>query len=191
MSIDVKIDLGSLAQLTDTISRVPSAMSSHIVSAINTIANQTYATSKKTIMSQVNLGRDKVDQKMTIQLATEGYPTATITASGRGTILTNFGAKQLTRPTGNSRTGSKKAGVSVNIKPSGASGVIERGFFMRLKNTGQIGVFARDRTGKMVHRYGPSVDQVFNGVSKEMTPQVETDLRNEILSELDKITVTK
>ena len=190
MSIDIKIDLSTITSLAERVGKLPHEVSTHVVSAINIVANNAYRTSKRMIVAQVNLNQDKVDQKMTIELATENLPTATITAAGRGTLLTNFGAKQLVRPTGNSRTKSKKAGISVNIKPTGAAGVIERGFFMRLKNSGAIGVFARDISGKAKVRYGPSVDQVFKGVSKDISPDVEIDLQKEIISELTKITVT-
>jgi hypothetical protein len=190
VSIEFKIDVSKLIDRSDTIGKLPHEISKQTVAAINTIASVTYDKSRKMIATQVNLGRDKVDSKMGFEVATEDRPTATITARGRGTLLANFGAKQIKVPSSRSKSGVKNAGVSVNIKPSGATGVIERGFFMKLKTSGAIGVFARDLSGKMVHRYGPSVDQVFKGVSTEITPQVEADLQKEILAEFDLISVT-
>lgn len=189
MTVEIKIDMAGVIDLSDSIGKLPAEMSSHVVTAVNSIAQSAYETGKRMIVSQVNLSRDKVDSKMRIDLASESYPTAIITANGRGTLLSNFGAKQLTKPSARSKSGVKNAGVSVNIKPSGAPGVIERGFFMRLKTNGAIGVFARDQAGRVRIRYGPSVDQVFQGVAKDISPQVEIDLQNELLSELDKITV--
>lgn len=191
MTLDVKVDVSQLVNLSETVEKTPNEIGKRIVTSINVVANKMLVNSKKMIVAQVNLTGDKVDSKMTIEPATESNLTSIITARGRGTLLVNFGAKQIIKTASSrSKSGSKNAGVSVNIKPSGVAGVIEHGFFMRLKNSGAIGVFTRDQSGKLRIRYGPSVDQVFKGVSTELAPQVEIDLQKELLAEFDQMEIS-
>lgn len=166
--------------------------------SVNTVSRAAFETSKKKITQQVNLTQGYVDSKLKLDLATD-LPTATITGQGRGVLLANFNPVQLVKSNVSSRgkgstslgiaKGYRAAGVKVRVKAQGSGGDIEHGFFMKLKNGNGVSVVTRSPTGKIVARYGPSVDQVFAGVSDELSPSIERELSDEISNQLEKIRV--
>lgn len=183
--------LKSAVQIKDAPERIKQVL----IESVNAVARATFEKSKDKIVDQVNLTRPYVDSKMRLDLASDS-PTATITAAGRGVLLARFGATQVVRPASSRAKGSSKlgipkgyraAGVKVKVKAGGVGGNIEHGFFMTLRNGNGIGVFTRDRYGKVRVRYGPSVDQVFSGVSREMENEVTDNLEKEIVKGLEKI----
>jgi hypothetical protein len=200
MTLSLKVNVADLISVSNSVSIIPGELSKRVVTSVNRVADSALATSKKMIVAQVNLTSDYVDSKIGVQHATESSPVATITAKGRGVLLIRFGAKQLMspassrgkgRPSSGIPQGMKQAGISVNVKASGPAGVIQHGFFMKLRNGNGMGVFARTQSGKLKIRSGPSVDQVFQGVAKDIYPQVEIDLQRELLLELDEVRITK
>ena len=198
MSISVKVDLSALSNVAMSIEKVPKEISEALVRSVNTVARAAFETSKKKITDQVNLKQGYVDSKLKLDLATD-LPTATITGQGRGVLLANFNPVQLVKPNASTRgkgnpklgiaKGYRAAGVKVRVKAQGSGGDIEHGFFMKLKNGNGMGVFTRNAAGKVQVRYGPSVDQVFAGVSDEISPNIERELSDEISNQLEKIRV--
>lgn len=196
MSVSIKVDGGELQSLVDRTNALPTQIADALVASVNKVARATFDTSKRKIAEQVNLTSSYIDSKMRLDLATSA-PTATITAAGRGVLLARFGATQVVKVNRTGRgkgnpslgiaAGYRAAGVSVRVKVGGAGSIIEHGFFMRLNNGNGMGVFTRDRYGKVRVRYGPSVDQVFKGVSESMSDDVGRLLETEIMSELDKL----
>lgn len=198
MSINVRVDLTSLKSLSESIEKVPKEISDSLVRAVNTVARATFETSKKKIVEQVNLQQSYVDSKLKLEPASD-VPTATITGQGRGVLLSNFNPVQLTKANVSSRgkgnpklgipKGYRAAGVKVRVKAQGSGGDLQHGFFMKLKNGNGMGVFTRNAAGRVQVRYGPSVDQIFSGVSTEISPEVERDLSDELIKELEKIRI--
>lgn len=195
MSFTIKTDGDELIRLAGKTSALPEQIASVLVSSVNVVATAEFARDKDKIVEQVNLSRQYVDSKMKIDLA-ETKPSATITAAGRGVLLANFGAKQITKSASSRAKGTpslgipkgyRSAGIHVKVKAASSGGNIEHGFFMRLKNGNGMGVFTRDSSGRIRVRYGPSVDQVFSGIARESEKEVATQLENEILSRLEKL----
>ena len=88
----------------------------------------------------------------------------------------------------------KSRGIAVQIKRAGGEGVIDRGFVMPLRRGQEAGgngygVFARDKSGVIKHRYGPSVYQTFRRyitdnstpINDELLADFNTQLGTQIL----------
>lgn len=108
----------------------------------------------------INLTDDYISRRTHLTLATSpANPRAQIRTEGALTILAHYGAVVRRDPEGRDRRGrrlgKKQAGVSVTIK-RGAPEYHFSWFTMKLKNSGQTGVFVREDSGKTKHLYGVS-----------------------------------
>lgn len=158
----------------------------------------------------LNLTRDYVAARI-VREQSKGA-SARITSQVRGTTLQRFGAQQQTKldnwtnariqaaghtfgawPGWTERTGDamrkipanfKQDGITVQVK-RGTTKWIQHGFFMPLRNGNGMGVFARDKAGRLQHRYGPSVYQTFRGYITDHEQEISDSLRDEFMTRLD------
>lgn len=83
----------------------------------------------------------------------------------------------------------KSRGIAVQIKRTGGEGVIDRGFIMPLRRRQEAGgngygVFARDKSGVIKHRYGPSVYQTFRRYITDNSTPINEELLDEFNTQL-------
>lgn len=173
------------------------------VDTINEVADRTYDLARDRMISGINLTDAYLRRKMSVTHATPGKPQAVITASGARdalTVLGRYDAKPQIVPNkapgkrkGNRALGiapgSRQLGVTVEVK-RGASKEFERGFLLPLKRGVEaggngFGVFARTRAGRLVHRYGPSVYQLFAHQIAKITDEVQDDMETTLFEQVD------
>lgn len=160
--------------------------------AINDVTRMTLATSTNEMMSQVNLPRRYIRERLkVIQYSNPYRLEAIIQGRQRATSLFRFDGKEL---------GLRK-GVRVRVKAGKAGKTMKRAFLLKLKN-GNKGLAVRLKRGdKMENKgktysndpglyllYGPSVQQVFQSVAPEIEPQVTKDLEREFNRQFNRLT---
>jgi len=155
------------------------------VRGVNEVLDRTYDTSRKRMNAGINLDDQYISRKLTVEHATT-VPRGTITAAGDLTVLGRYSPKILLKPVKHpaKSKGDRSRGIPPGLKATGVSvqvsrGVakpIEHGFLMPLRGGNGIGVFTRGTDGKVRHRYGPSVYQLFRATVDELTPEIEDDL---------------
>lgn len=150
------------------------------------------------IRKQVNLKSAYINKNLELRPATRAKPSASISIPSRGLLITRF-------VTDSSIATDKKVswirapetpedGIKVKIKPSGVASVFEgtkgnnlppmvgKPFYLKLKNSGAIGIARRISGSRKVHVFhGPSLSQVFNSVKDEMAPVAGEQLETELL----------
>lgn len=175
------------------------------VTALNEVVDRTYELARDKMIAGINLTDDYLRRRMTLQHATPGKPVASITASGARnatTVLGRYDAKPVIvvnnkgRPGKGNKAlgippGQKQAGVTVEVTRGQISdGFVPRGFLLPLNRgteTGGngMGVFARSRDGKLRHRYGPSVYQLFAYQVERIVNDVTDDLEDTLAEQVD------
>jgi hypothetical protein len=164
--------------------------------AVNRVTSKFRTAASKAIRGQVRLPAAYVNENLTItQKATEQRPEAVISGRKRPTRLARYGAKQLARAASGARgdqlrgiaSGKKQAGVSVSVSRRSSRKKMRGAFLLPLKNSGVMGVFVRTGSGRgdIEHLYGPSVDQVFRGVRRELKPEISKELAKEYRAQLN------
>lgn len=182
---------------------IPNAVKRAALQAVNRTADRTRTAAARKMREQVNWrasylspsqGRFAVSEK-----ATADKLEARITARQRATSLAHFSSGV-----------TKKSGVSVQVAP-GFARMMKRAFLIRLRagnapidTRSNLGLAIRLKPGERVQNkhtmvplkkgsnvyllYGPSVDQVFRGVSGEVAPDALDFLEAEFarLMELDR-----
>lgn len=199
-----RIDIRVIDVAARRLERATAAGERGIYRAINKVAGPAFRRAKRLITSQVNLTDKYLKEadstgKERIRLipATGSKLFAEIRARRRGTRLATYGAKQLRRRAkrpdkakGDALRkippGSKQAGVSVKVsrrdgrKPMRGAFLVplRRGLDNATVGDNGMGIFIRVGSGRkdIKHKYGPSVDQVFNRVKDEMIPDVREAL---------------
>ena len=170
------------------------------VTALNEVAERTDDLARDRITAGINLTDAYLRRRMVLTKATEGNPVAVITASGARDALTVLGRydarpvivanKSDAKRKGNAALGiapgSRQLGVTVQVT-RGKTSEVERGFLMPLRRGAEaggngFGVFARTRSGKIAHRYGPSVYQLFAYQAGQILDEVSEDLENTMLT---------
>lgn len=155
--------------------------------AINRTANKTRTAASKAIRQDVRLKASYINENLKVsKKASRNNPEAVITGRKRPTRLGRYGAKQMSRAAKGASgdiarsiaAGRKQAGVSVAVKKGGSRKKMRKAFMIPLKGSGAMGVFIRTGRGKkdIKHLYGPSVDQVFRSVRRELKPQIRKNL---------------
>lgn len=134
---------------------------------------------------------DSPDRLGLTRRATRGSLEAVITARDRPTSLARFAPGQTPENT-------RRGGVTVQVK-KGRTKHLGKAFMVRLKN-GNIGLATRDASlisrahkpmmlGRGVYLlYGPSVDQVFQGVADDSMPMIGKHLANEFYRQFARLT---
>ncbi len=158
--------------------------------AVNRVASKTRTAGSKAIRKEVKLPASYVNQNLKVtRKASTSQPVAVITGRKRPTRLARYGAKQMSRSSKSAEgdasrgiaSGRKQAGVSVAVKKSGGRKKMRKAFLIPLKSAGTVGVFVRTGKGKkgIKHLYGPSVDQVFRAVRRDLKPEIRRNLVTE------------
>lgn len=175
------------------------------VTALNEVVDRTYELARDKMIAGINLTEDYLRRRMTLQHATPGKPVASITASGARnatTVLGRYDAKPVIvvnnkgRPGKGNKAlgippGQKQAGVTVEVTRGQISdGFVPRGFLLPLNRGTEaggngFGVFARSRDGKLRHRYGPSVYQLFAYQVERIVNDVADDLEDTLAEQVD------
>lgn len=172
------------------------ALGKQVVTALNDVVDRTYDLARNRINAGINLTDDYVRRKISVRHATPGRPVAEIVAPGDKSAnvpLRNYDAQMLLAPSkkpaglqGPRRMpvpfGKKQRGVTVQVT-KGNQTTLERGFMLPLRRGTEaggngLGVFLRTKDGRLRHRYGPAVYQLFKHQIEE-TPfvsEVEDDL---------------
>lgn len=175
------------------------------VTALNEVVDRTYDLARDRMIAGINLDDQYLRRRMTVQHATPGKPVASITASGARnatTVLGRYDAKPVIVANNRGRTGKgnkaigippgqKQAGVTVEVTRGQTSdGFVPRGFLLPLNRGNEaggngLGVFARTRDGKLRHRYGPSVYQLFAYQVERIVNDVTDDLEDTLAEQVD------
>lgn len=206
-SFDLNLDVSSLDGLAQKLSRLDTqSLGAGLIGAVNQVADRAYASTRNDMLRSINLSMEYVESKMRVEPAKNpANIVASIVATGpdrgknAGAILGRYSPVMLTRPTrrpkrskgdlSNERAipkGSKAAGLQVQVH-RGSPKTISHGFTMRLRGSGQIGVFTRERGGPLRHRYGPSVYQLFGVAADRLLDDVGADLEATISSEATRL----
>jgi hypothetical protein len=153
--------------------------------AINKAGPIVRTESSKQIRSQVRLKAAYVRERLTFRRATRGSIEGRISAPKRGLLLSRFSTDSMIagdRVSWIKPPRIPAAGVRVKVKPTGASKIVGGGseidgkpFFMVLPRSRALAIVGRraeagTRGGKIKVLYGPSLSQVFEDVSEDLTP---------------------
>ena len=175
------------------------------VTALNEVVDRTYELARDKMIAGINLTDEYLRRRMTLQHATPGRPVASITASGARnatTVLGRYDAKPVIVANNKGRpgkgnkalgipSGQKQAGVTVEVtRGQPSEGFVPRGFLLPLNRGTEaggngFGVFARTRDGKLRHRYGPSVYQLFAYQVQRIVNDVTDDLEDTLAEQVD------
>jgi hypothetical protein len=201
-ALDVKFDVSEVERLVGRLGRLTGEeIGRASVSALNDAMDSVYTFARERMNAGINLDDPYLRRRMTVDRATMGKPVATLTASGARedlTILARYDAEPRIVPAktkrgaaaGPRRTmlppGTKQSGVTVGVS-KGNRDFIERGFMLPLKRGKEfggngLGVFARDRSGKLLHRYGPSVYQLFAYQLQTVSYEAEEELEDALVA---------
>jgi hypothetical protein len=209
----LKLDVKPLEQLADALGRIDgNDLANANVDALNVVVDKTYDLARERMIRDINLTDQYVQSKMRVDRASRGDPRASITAFGgaaNNTPLGRYDAQPVLVPRKDARrssqqgpnriglpAGMKQAGVTVAVKRgSDNSGFVPRGFLLPLRRGNRaggngLGVFARDRQGKLKHFYGPSPYQLFayqvDRIEGDVTELLEDELTNYVTNAIQK-----
>lgn len=200
--LNVSVDISALERLANSLGSLDSAsIGQAAMTAVNAVADETYDMVRPRMLQTINLPDAYLQERMVVKHATSPDTTvsASIIATGSKPMLTTlarYNALQLVtaakspRARGNPArgipAGMKAAGVSVEVT-RGSAKVMPGAFMMPLKNgSGRMGVFTRDG-GKLKHRYGPSVYQMFNTIAGDILGPVGDTLADRVALEAEKL----
>ena len=202
----LKIDAAQVVKLGERLAQVSGEeIGRASVTALNEVVDRTYELARDKRIAGINLTDDYLRRRMTLQHATPGKPVASITASGARnatTVLGRYDAKPVIvvnnkgRPGKGNKAlgippGQKQAGVTVEVTRGNVSdGFVPRGFLLPLNRGTEaggngMGVFARTKDGKLRHRYGPSVYQLFAYQVERIVNDVTDDLEDTLAEQVD------
>ncbi|RLA52447.1 MAG: hypothetical protein DRQ98_10160 [Gammaproteobacteria bacterium] len=195
MKIDIQTS--GLDKFAERMERFPAATRKAAVLSINKATRRARTAASREIRKQVSLTAgylNKPERLWISRYARETNLTARISARQRPTSLVTYGAKQLYRA--GKRKARVRGGISVKVKRGGGRRKIKQAFFIRLKrgteHGGNLGVAVRSLEGLNLKKlgasnksagiytlYGPSIDQVFNTVRKDISPEISKYLVQE------------
>lgn len=196
MTNTVIVNAEALQKVADELGLAASVVQKSIFRAINGVAAKSMTRSRREIVSQVNLTQSYVRERMRLSRASPNRRKAIIAAGMRPTRLATYGAKQRTRGAKGSKgdslrgipPGRKQSGISVAVKRGGRRKILRKAFFVplragKLAAANGMGVFIRTgpRRKDIEHLYGPSVDQVFEGVIDYIEDDVILELNEALL----------
>lgn len=195
-----------VSEIPGLAARIDSVDSEHlgrtVVEVLNEVVDRTFDLSRDRMNAGINLTDEYLRRKMQVEHATPGKPVASILARGgaqNATVLGRFDAQPvraaakspMRKLKGFGRIGvplgQKQSGVTVEVtRGSRDEGFVPRGFLLPLR-AGRVdggngwGVFARNKSGKKIHRYGPSVYQLFAYQLVQMEGDIQEDLADTLL----------
>lgn len=174
-------------------SELPANLRAALIRSINNVVPNAHALAVERITEQVALTKGYVKSRLYIsQRANNTDPMAVISGRRRATQLRRYGGTQLF--TSAKLPGKRRlAGTSVRVKTGSGQKVLNHAWIIKLKYGESdakqgltMGIAQRTGSGRDDYRilYGPSVDQVFNGVKDEIRPDVEQMLADEWLRQM-------
>jgi hypothetical protein len=204
----LKIDARQVAGLAERLAEVSGEeIGRASVAALNQVVDRTYDLARDRMIAGINLSDPYLRRRMRVEHATPGKPEASITADGSRnatTVLGRYDARPVLAPTKNQARaglagprklpvpfGQKQAGVTVEVtRGQQNDGFVPRGFLLPLRRGNEaggngFGVFARTRDGKLRHRYGPSVYQLFAYQADRIIDDVTDDLETALADQVD------
>jgi len=199
MSLKLSVDVRALDALVRDLKDADKVLGRAQYRAVNQVASKAYTRSRREIASRVNLKQDYIKGRMSLVKATQDRAVAIIRARIRATRLATYAAKQLTAAAPRARgdalrgipAGRKQSGVQVGVKKGSRKTL--RGAFLLPLRAGKLdggngmGVFTRTGRGRnaIKHAYGPSVDQVFRGVIRDIEKDIGAELSEVILKKTE------
>ena len=191
---NVEIDKEKLAEAISLFEFVGGNSDRALQVAINRTGKKVKTLSSRTVREQINLKKSYVDGRLTFFGASRKQLTGKISSESRGILLSRFSTDTAVKNNGEktSLLQAPKApprGIRVKVKPSGGTKALSKDFFyMKLKNSGAIGIARRlpkgqtgPRGGKYDVLYGPSVSQAFNSVRDQVLPEAGRIYESELL----------
>lgn len=163
---------------------------------VNRAARDGRTLASRQIRDEINYPRSYLGGEqgrlMIAQRATQANPEAIIRGRDRPTSLARFAASPI-------RFG-RQNGVRVRVSALGAGQTLRAGFYIRLKNN-NVGLAIRLKKGESLHGstaakkladglwllYGPSVDQAFHLVARDIVGEVGDIARDEFFRQLDRL----
>lgn len=158
--------------------------------AINKVANKAMTTSRRKIVSAVNLTQKYVKERMSLSPATKDRAVAVIMARPRHTRLATYAAKQITASAPRARgdslrgipAGRKQAGVSVSVKRGGGRKKLRGAFMIPLRagtRDGGNGMGIFIRTGSKRNMRSVVKQEIYTGRGSRKSGAVESgDIRH-------------
>jgi hypothetical protein len=181
--------IASLARTNDNVDRAS-------VLAVNRGARDGRALGARQIREEVNYSRGYLsgaEGRLAIaQRATTSNPEAIIRGRDRPTSLARFATSPV-------RFG-RQHGVRVRVATQGSATTLRSGFFIRLRNS-NVGLAVRLKKGESLIGsqaakqlengvwllYGPSVDQVFQGVAADIVDEVGDIAASEFIRQFERL----
>jgi hypothetical protein len=185
-----EIETRGLEDMIAKVKEMPGDIDEALQLSINDSARLARREGAKQILEEVNYPRSYLrgeGSRLSIsQFATRSNPEAVVTGRDRATSLARFA-------TSKPKFG-RQRGVKVKVSTDGATQQLHGGFFLRLNN-GNVGLAVRTRKGERLRNsraavalgngayllYGPSVNQVFQGVAADIVDRVSDNLETQFL----------
>lgn len=207
-AFNIKIDVSKVEGLADTLGKLtPEHIGEITVDAINSVADSSYALSRKTMLRGIKLTDEYLQKRMELVYATAKSPTATILARGGRSDLTSvsrYGAMQLYggvnnpnrskgTPSRNIPARNKSIGVSIEVNAGSRKHFKSSKVFLAptggewIDSSGNPLVFRRlggkTKTGKdkLQALTGPSVYQLFRTTIPMVDGEIQDDLEARVL----------
>lgn len=192
ISAEVRVTIRGL-KLIAKLSNGPTHVRAVAQTAINSTLKRSKPKAVRAVRAQVALPRAYVDERMREIPATKDRLEGRLATPKRGLLLSrfNFVERLLTRRRTRTRKGKGKkgesykarAGIRVQVKPSGGKKLMPGAFLIRLRRGKElgtdVGIAIRKRRAKgrsnYTVRHGPSLSQVFFDVRDEIKPELKRD----------------
>lgn len=207
----LKVDVSKIEGLGERLGKLSGEeIAQATVTALNDVVGSTYDITRKRMVSQVNLDDPYIRGKMDVVQATVQKPKATITAFGSKafvTPLSRYPNEMVLAPrktTGHQYNnkkrpytgalklpeGMRQKAVQVSVSRQGGGATLLYAFMQPLRagavaGGNGFGIFARDRSGKKLHRYGPAVYQLFKTLIPQLAEEASDDLSTKLLDEVE------
>lgn len=208
----IRIDTTKIEGLVEDLAKLPgSEIVGAVVEALNQEVAYVYDFAARRMSSQVNLDMAYIQSHMGVRQATPSKLQASITAYGDRSLLTplsRYPNQMILAPrkttghrynnekrpyTGGLKLpeGMRQKAVQVNVSREGGGATLLYAFFQplmagKVRGGNGLGIFARDRSGKKLHRYGPSVYQMFGVLIPSIGDEVADSLSEKTLNEVQK-----
>jgi hypothetical protein len=207
----LKVDVSKVQGLGERLGKLSGEeIAQATVTALNDVVGSTYDITRKRMVSQVNLDDPYIRGKMGVTEATLQKPKASIVAFGKRedeVPLSRYPNQLILAPrktTGHQYNnknrpytgvlklpeGMRQKAVQVSVSRQGGGATLLYAFMQPLRagttaGGNGFGIFARDRSGKKLHRYGPAVYQLFKTLIPQLAEEASDDLSTKLLDEVE------
>lgn len=153
MSIELKVELSSLARMGELIARFEGEHLQELAtSVVNDVADRTYELARTRMNAGITLTDAYMRDRMTVEQAQRSTkPRAKITAVGDVTGLSHYNPVQLTQPTKPGAKGDPARGLPAGQKVAGYTVEVTRGARKQVRpDTNRIVTLPRTGTGELI-----------------------------------------